>query len=169
MFFLFRIQNVCSMMVLFLQIQVHNAVLYFFRQYFFTAIKLNAYCNKASREILLKLARLKTKNRLVCHNGSELFLKNNLVPLKFKVKATKFCEIFPLVLTVCTLVKSKGKISQNFVAFSEYMNFTTSSYQCVNALSRKCEYGVLEITSDTKVLLSHESQTSDLTKDFAFC
>ena len=24
---------------------------------------------------------------------------------------------------VCTAVKSKGKISQNFVAFSEYMNF----------------------------------------------
>ena len=23
----------------------------------------------------------------------------------------------------CTVVKSKGKISQNFVAFSEYMNF----------------------------------------------
>ena len=40
--------------------------------------------------------------------------------------------------------------------------------QCVNAVSRKCEYGVLEITSDTKVLLSHESQTSDLTKDFCF-
>ena len=38
-------------------------------------------------------------------------------------KATKFCEIFPLLLTVCTVVKSKGKISQNFVAFSEYMNF----------------------------------------------
>ena len=36
----------------------------------------------------------------------------------------------------------------------------------VNTVSRKCEYGVLEITSDTKVLLSHESQTSDLTKDF---
>ena len=35
-------------------------------------------------------------------------------------------------------------------------------------MSRKCEYGVLEITSDTKVLLSHESQTSDLTKDFCF-
>ena len=41
-------------------------------------------------------------------------------------------------------------------------------YQCVNTVSRKCEYGVLEITSDTKVLLSHESQTSDLTKDFCF-
>ena len=38
-------------------------------------------------------------------------------------KATKFCEIFLLILTVCTVVKSKGKISQNFVAFSEYMNF----------------------------------------------
>ena len=39
-------------------------------------------------------------------------------------KATKFCEIFPLLLAVCTVVKSKGKISRNFVAFSEYMNFT---------------------------------------------
>ena len=26
--------------------------------------------------------------------------------------------------TVCTAVISKGKISQNFVTFSEYMNFT---------------------------------------------
>jgi hypothetical protein len=31
--------------------------------------------------------------------------------------------------------------------------------QCVNAASRKCEYGVLEITRDTKVLLNHESKT----------
>ena len=41
----------------------------------------------------------------------------------YSEKATKFCEIFPLLLTVCTVVKSKVKISQNFVAFSEYMNF----------------------------------------------
>ena len=41
----------------------------------------------------------------------------------YSEKATKFCEIFPLILTVCTAVKSKGKILQNFVAFSEYMNF----------------------------------------------
>ena len=32
--------------------------------------------------------------------------------------------MFVLLLTVCTVVKSKGKISQNFVAFSEYLNFT---------------------------------------------
>ena len=37
--------------------------------------------------------------------------------------ATKFFEIFPLLLSVYTVDKSKGKISQNFVAFSEYMNF----------------------------------------------
>ena len=41
----------------------------------------------------------------------------------YSEKATKFCEIFPLFLTVCTVVKSKGKILQNFVVFSEYMNF----------------------------------------------
>ena len=45
-----------------------------------------------------------------------------LAVLKFiySEKATKFCEIFTLLLTVCTVVKSKVKI----VAFSEYMNFT---------------------------------------------
>ena len=37
---------------------------------------------------------------------------------------TKFCEIFLLLLTESSVVKSKGNISQNFVAFSEYMNFT---------------------------------------------
>ena len=39
-------------------------------------------------------------------------------------KATKFCEIFILILTTVHKVKSKVKISQNFVALSEYMNFT---------------------------------------------
>ena len=29
---------------------------------------------------------------------------------RFSEKATKFCEIFPLLLTVCTVVKSKKKI-----------------------------------------------------------
>ena len=38
-------------------------------------------------------------------------------------KATKFCEIFTLLLIVCTVVKSEVKISQNFVAFLDYMNF----------------------------------------------
>ena len=46
----------------------------------------------------------------------------------YSEKATKFYEIFLLLLTVCTVVKSKGKISQNFAAFSEYMNFTPIAY-----------------------------------------
>ena len=43
----------------------------------------------------------------------------------YSEKAAKFCEIFLLLLTTVHTVKSKGKISQNFVAFSEYMNFIT--------------------------------------------
>ena len=46
-----------------------------------------------------------------------------LLKFIYSKKATKFCEIIPLLLTVCTVVKIKGKISQNFVAFSDYMNF----------------------------------------------
>ena len=34
------------------------------------------------------------------------------IKLIYSEKATTFCEIFPLILTVCTAVKSKGKISQ---------------------------------------------------------
>ena len=36
----------------------------------------------------------------------------------------KICEIFTLLLSYVVPIKSKVKISQNFVAFSEYMNFT---------------------------------------------
>ena len=42
----------------------------------------------------------------------------------YSKKATKFCEIFALLLSYVVPVKSKVKILQNFVAFSEYMNFT---------------------------------------------
>ena len=41
----------------------------------------------------------------------------------YSVKAAKFCEIFPLLLTTVHTVKSKGKILEFFLAFSEYMNF----------------------------------------------
>ena len=41
----------------------------------------------------------------------------------YSEKATKFFEIFLLLLTPVRTVKSKGKILQNVVAFSEYMNF----------------------------------------------
>ena len=47
----------------------------------------------------------------------------SLIKFVYSGKATKFCKIFPLLLTTVHTVKSKGKISQNFAAFSEYMNF----------------------------------------------
>ena len=41
--------------------------------------------------------------------------------LIYSEKATKFYEIFTLLLSYVVPVKSKVKISQNFVAFSEYI------------------------------------------------
>jgi hypothetical protein len=48
-----------------------------------------------------------------------------VLQLKFTYseKATKFCEISTLLLSSVVSVKSKVEISQNVVAFSEYMNF----------------------------------------------
>ena len=39
----------------------------------------------------------------------------------YSEKATKFCKIFTLLLSYVVPVKNKVKISQNFVAFSEYI------------------------------------------------
>ena len=47
-----------------------------------------------------------------------------LVKFIYSEKATKCFEIFTLLLFYVVPFKSKVKISQNFVAFSEYMNFT---------------------------------------------
>ena len=58
------------------------------------------------------------------HWGKSLLKVVNLKFL-YSEKATKFCEIFTLLLSVCTVVKSKVEISQNFMAFSEYTNFNS--------------------------------------------
>ena len=55
-------------------------------------------------------------------------LKSHSVKFIYSKKATKFGEISTLLLTVCTVVKSKVKISPNFVAFSEYMNFKEQNF-----------------------------------------
>ena len=57
-----------------------------------------------------------------------------LLKFIYSEKATKFCEIFPLLLTTVHTVKSKGTISQNFVAFSEYMNFKAQIYSTLEFL-----------------------------------
>jgi hypothetical protein len=45
----------------------------------------------------------------------------------YSEKARKFYEIFTILLSYLVPVKSKVKILQNFVAFSEYMNFKDGS------------------------------------------
>ena len=70
----------------------------------------------------------------------DLLLQIQDVLLKFihSEKATKFCEIFPLLLTTVHTVKSKEKISQHFVAFSEYMNFIAKKpFHWICSLSTK--------------------------------
>ena len=62
---------------------------------------------------------------------SKISIKYGIILVKFiySEKATKLCKLFTLLLTVCTVVNSKVKISQNFVAFSEYMNFKRSKHE----------------------------------------
>ena len=52
-------------------------------------------------------------------------------------KATKFCKISSLLLSYVLPVKSMVEDSQNFVAFSEYMNFTNYLFECITAVASK--------------------------------
>ena len=77
-----------------------------------------------------------------------------LLKFIYSEKATKFCEIFPLLLTQVTTVhtvKSKGKISQNFVAFSEYMNFTLITPTLPNVIDNIKFYQLF--LTDFKILM----------------
>ena len=59
-----------------------------------------------------------------------------ILKLKFiySEKATKFCEISTFLW--CASQKSKVEISQNFVAFSEYMNFNKEIVRTPNYLKK---------------------------------
>ena len=70
---------------------------------------------------ITKIAKIQTAthmdlmwNYVVCRSGLKFV---------YSEKATKFFEIFPLLLSTVHTDKSKAEISQNFVAFSEYTNF----------------------------------------------
>ena len=62
----------------------------------------------------------------------------------YSEKATKFCEISTLLLSACTVDKSKVEISQNFVAFSEYTNFKGRLAHGLQA--KKCTHVMLYLT-----------------------
>ena len=83
--------------------------------------------------------------------GRDQNLRTDLLKFIYSEKATK---IFPLLLTTVHTVKSKGKISQNFVAFSEFMNFTNvsvvfSQQSTFVVLTSRCIFRKLKITFQT--------------------
>ena len=57
----------------------------------------------------------------------------------YSEKATKFCEISTLLLSTVHTDKSKMDISQNFVAFSECMNFSTLNLTTVHRVKSMVE------------------------------
>ena len=57
-------------------------------------------------------------------NFEIVFFIGKRIKFAYSEKATKFCEISTLLLSTVYTDKSKVEILQNFVAFSEYMNFT---------------------------------------------
>ena len=78
------------------------------------------------------------------------FYTNSLVKFIYFEKTAKFGEIFTLLLTGTTKDKSEVKILQNFVAFSEYMNFTKkyTNIRSDNILGNSpqlCHYGTIHI------------------------
>ena len=52
-----------------------------------------------------------------------------MIKFVYSEKATKFCEISTLILSTVHTDKSMVEILQNFVAFSEYMNFKEQDSQ----------------------------------------
>ena len=79
--------------------------------------------------VLKKPVKSEFKEHGYCYNNTD---KGNLLKFIYSEKATKFCEIFYLLLSTVHTVKTKGKISQNFVAFSEYMNFKNFQFSINN-------------------------------------
>ena len=73
---------------------------------------------------------LRQKQVTQCFFDSQIWINmfwvNSHLKFIYSEKATKFCEISTLILSYVVPVKSKVEILQNFVAFSEYMNFSSS-------------------------------------------
>ena len=82
--------------------------------------------------IVMSLGKISVPEHQIV-TGSQSIATADFFLLKFiySEKATKFCEISILLLTTVHTVKIKVEISQNFAAFSEYMNFTYT-VQCTD-------------------------------------
>ena len=81
----------------------------------------------------------------------------------YSEKATIFCEISTVDFSYVVTVKSTVEISQNFVAFSEYMNFIILCYQGnVNVAPRWYPYNI----NRTKKLWYRYTQIANRTITF---
>ena len=91
-------------------------------------------------------------------NNSVTKLKE-IIKFIYSEKATKFCEIFPLLLTTVHTVQSK--ILQNFVAFSEYMNFNVLILMSVGSWSFS-----LDGYQKPRFLLKNQVQSKKIAENF---
>ena len=66
-----------------------------------------------------------------------------LLKFIYSEKATKFSEISTLLLPYVVPVKSKIEILRNFVAFSEYMNFTMAFSTKLQIMRKMKTYNLL--------------------------
>ena len=83
----------------------------------------------------------------------------NLSKYIYAEKATKFCEVSALLLTICsTAVKSKVEIPQNFVAFSEYMNFILLTVGA-SVLEHVVQYHTKFVQGRYSIVVSHPQQS----------
>ena len=93
-----------------------------------------SFCGKPALRLTLADTNLETGAYVsqVNYRTQSFWVKGVLlVKFIYSEEATKFCEIFPLLLTVCSAFKSKRKILQYCVAFSEYMNFNKRPDQSI--------------------------------------
>ena len=82
---------------------------------------------------ILLIAQLKENLILsTLFSGCKRTLKNVQLKFIYSEKATKFWKISTLDLSYVVMVKSTVEILQNFVTFSEYMNFIISGQQLNN-------------------------------------
>ena len=84
----------------------------------------------------------------------QLFPRFMHIKFIYSEKATKFYKIFTLLLSYVVPVKSKLKISQNFVAFSEYMNFNQPQNDpCIQFGLVQAHLGLSYFTSNNLILM----------------
>ena len=100
-----------------------------------------------------------------------------IVKFIYSEKDRKFCEISTLLLSYVVPVKSKVEISQNLVAFSEYMNFNlllifhflkNEGRNFRQTIMRRCDWKELDVQASSEPLQFFQCQTMGGSIDFVY-